>query len=73
MIAAELPYTAFSAHGAHGRGLRMETGLTSSIAGPTGAQAGNILSLHIKTACAWHVRVVAGGKAAVRRAIPTHV
>lgn len=71
LIAAELPYTTFSAHGTRGRGVRMETGSTSHIVGPDGKQAGNILNLHLKTTCSWHVRAVAGPKAAVQLDIPT--
>jgi hypothetical protein len=68
--AVELPYTVFSGHGTSGRGLRMETGSTSTINAPNGTSAGRVLGLRIKTACAWHVRVVKGGQAVVRRFVP---
>ena len=72
MVAADLLYTTFSAHGTSGRGLKMETGSTSDVAAPNGSQAGNLLSLHIKTGCRWHVRVVRGARAAVARFALAH-
>jgi len=71
--AVELPYTIFSDHGTHGRGLRMETGSTSTINAPNGSSAGRVLGLRIKTACAWHVRVITGPQKVVARHVPTHV
>lgn len=68
--AAALGYTAFSSQGRSGHGLRMETGMTSNIWSPNGIRAGKVLSLQIQTRCAWHVRVIAGPRALVRRYIP---
>jgi hypothetical protein len=68
--AVELPYTLIAEHGKGGSGFRMETGQTSGITLPNGKQAGEILSLHVKTTCLWHVRVIAGAKQVVRRWIP---
>ena len=68
--AVELPYTLIAEHGTRGSGYRMETGQTSGITAPNGQQAGEVLSLHVKTTCLWHVRVIAGSATVVRRWIP---